>query len=76
MDRSSWSTYSNFYQMYDGVIFDFVDAGVVVERDAAVWMDEESWIVAERDAFGCIVNHTITHPDYIIIMDEVGGNTS
>ena len=33
-------------------------------------------IVDESDAFGCIVTHDIIHPDYIIVVDEVGGNTS
>lgn len=76
MDRSSWSTYSNFNQMYDGVMNEFVDAGVAVERDTPAWMDKDSKIVDKSDAFGCIVAHDITHPDYIIVMDEVGGNTS
>ena len=28
IDRSFWSTYANFKQMYDGVIAEFVDTGV------------------------------------------------
>ena len=32
--------------------------------------------VDEKDMFGCEVTHDITDPDMIIVMDEVGGNTS
>ena len=76
IDRASWSTYANFKQMYNGVIAEFVDAGVAKERELLVWMNRFGNEVEEKDAFGCKVTHDILHPDYIICMDEVGGNTS
>ena len=39
-------------------------------------MDKERNIVAKEDAFGCKVTHNITHHDHVIVLDEVGGNTS
>ena len=33
LDRASWSTYSNFYQMYAQVYQQMVDAGLAVEID-------------------------------------------
>ena len=30
----------------------------------------------KKDAFGCKVTHQIIHPEYVIVFDELGGNTS
>ena len=76
LDRSAWSTYNNFNQMYNGVITEFVDAKVAVERDSPAWMDRTGNVVEESEAFGCKVTHDIIHPEYVLVMDEVGGNTS
>ena len=76
MDRNSWSTYANFSQMYDGLINKFVDVGVAIEREFPVWMYRNGNIVDEDKEFGCKVTHDIIRPDHIIVMDEVGGNTS
>ena len=76
IDRASWSTYANFNQMYDGVINEFVDAGVAKKRSEPAWMNRDGILVDEKDAFGCKVTHDITDPDMIIVMNEVGRNTS
>ena len=76
IDRASWSTYTNFNQMYDGVIKEFVESGVAKKRSQLAWMDRDGILVDEKDMFGCEVTHDITDPDMIIVMDEVGGNTS
>ena len=39
LDRSVWSTYAKFSQMYDLVDKELVDADVVKHREEAVWMD-------------------------------------
>lgn len=70
MDQNSWSTYANFCQMYDGVINEFVDAGVAIKRDFPVWMNRDGNIVDGDDAFRCKVTHDITHSDHVIVMDE------
>jgi len=62
--------------MYGGVIDDFFDDGLAIERPTPVWMDKNSYIVAKEDAYGCKLTHNITHHDHIIVLDEVGGNTS
>ena len=51
--------------MYNGVIAEFVDAGVAKERELPVWMDRFGNEMEERDAFGCKVTHDILLPDYI-----------
>ena len=62
--------------MYEGVITELVDAKVAVERVTAAWMDRDGFECEEKYAFGCMVTHDITDPDYVLTLDEVGGNTS
>lgn len=76
LDRSQWSTYSNFGQMYDQIGEELVDAGLATEREVAAWMDIHGKVVHETDAFGCKVTHDIEEPDWVLLMDEVGGNTN
>ena len=46
-----------------------------LERKFVVWMDRVGNIVEECDASGCKVTNDITLSEYILVMDEVGGNT-
>ena len=45
LDRSSWTTYSNFEQMYDEVVKEMVIAKVAVEFPTPVWMDRARNVV-------------------------------
>ena len=76
LDRSMWSTYANFKQMYDQVGDELVDAGVARKLETAVWMDKSGVECAEKDVYGCKVTIDITDPDWVLVMDEVGGNTN
>ena len=62
--------------MYDCVGIEMVEAGIDVEREVPIWMDSKGNICEEHEAFGCKVTHDIIHPDYAIVLDEVGGNTN
>ena len=53
-----------------------VDAGIAVKRNSPAWMDKNGEIVTEEEAFGCKVTHDLLHPEYAIVLDEVGGNTN
>ena len=53
-----------------------VDAGLATEKEVAAWMDIHGKVVHEIDAFGCKVTHDIDEPDWVLLMDEVGGNTN
>ena len=74
LDRATWTTYANFDAMYTHNYEELVDAGVAKLLNTPEWQDKEGNIVEEPDAFGCKVTHQLTHPDYCIVMDEVGGN--
>ena len=58
------------------IIVEFIDAGVVEKRTEPAWMDSGGNVVNEEDVFGCKVTHNITYMDWIIVLNEVGGNTS
>ena len=53
-----------------------MDANVAVEREEPVLMNRQGNVYEENDAFGYTVTHGINGPDYILVMDEVVGNTS
>ena len=76
LDRSSWTTYSNFEQMYDEVVKKMAISKVSVEFPTPVWMDREGNIVDEKSSFGCKVTHDITKPHCCFALDKLSGNTS
>jgi hypothetical protein len=41
MNRSKWSKYRNFKQMYYDIENEMVDAGITVQLDQPIWMDAE-----------------------------------
>ena len=62
--------------MYECVGDEMIDAGIIVRRTTPTWMNSIGEIVEEEDTFGCKVLHDIVHPEYAIVLDEVGGNTN
>ena len=76
LDRASWSTYANIAQICGGVIDEFIDANVAARMAYSLQMDKDGLECEEEQAFGCKVTHGITDTSYIIILDEVSGNTS
>jgi len=76
LNRDSWTTYRNFYDMYSFSEENLVDCGLAKKLDNPVWMDCAGNIVDEKDACGCKVTIDITHPEMIVVADEVGGNTN
>ena len=74
MDRSNWTTWSNFDDMYCHNYHEMEIAGVAKRLNEPVWKDRQGRIVDESDAFGCKVTHELIHPEYCIVGDEVGGN--
>ena len=74
LDRATWTTYANFDAMYEHNYEELVEAGVASLMDTPEWQDKEGNTVEGADSFGCKVTHQLTHPDYCIVLDEVGGN--
>ena len=62
--------------MYDKIGGEMVDTKIAVPLVEPFWMDRDGNVCEEKDAFGCKVTHKITHPEYVIVFYELGGNTS
>ena len=77
LDRSNWTTYLNFKDMYDNIDDILVNESKIAEYlPEPVWMDKEGNEVSEEKAFGCKVKVKFTRPDLAICCDEVGCNIS
>ena len=76
LNRTNWTLYRNFRDMYVNVESHMVDAKVAVAMPEPEWMDKEGNIVSEESSFGMKVQTKLTHPDCCLAMDETGGNTS
>lgn len=76
MNRQKWTTYANFFDVYDHTIEEMVGAGVAEELEEPCWMDRAGNDCNECDALGFKGTHRITRPDMCICGDEVGGNIS
>ena len=67
--REAWATYENFNQMYDDVYRGMVKSGVWVNREGKI-------VSTEEESFGRKTKHILTRPNYLIIVDETGDDTS
>ena len=76
LNRTNWTLYRNFRDMYVDVEKHMVAAGVAVKLDEPKWMDKEGNEVEELDSFGMKVETKLTHPHCCLVMDETGGDTN
>ena len=78
VDRSYWSSYLNFNDMYSHIEDVLVyDSKIATKFDEPVWMDKNGIIVSnEMDGFGMKCTIDINRPDMAIVLDEVGCNLS
>ena len=53
-----------------------IDAGLAKPIKEPYFTNREGQSVSEEEAFGCRVTLDITHPEMVLVADEVGGNTS
>jgi hypothetical protein len=75
-DRSEWSIYRNFEQMYDEVYDAMEKAGVAKKLEEPMWLDKEGKESNQENAHGRKATHILTRPDMVVFVDEVGGDTS
>ena len=50
------------------------EAGVAEALASPEWTEREGKITEEAVAFGCKCSHRLSHPEYCVVLDEVGGN--
>ena len=76
LNRTNWTHYRNFRDMYVNVESHMVDAKVAMSLPFPAWMDKQGNIVDEVDSYGMKVNTLLTHPSCCLSMDETGGDTN
>jgi hypothetical protein len=78
LDRSKWTRYKNFHNMYTCIEEEMVDAGVAVELDVPVYMDHVGNLVSgigrKEKIKGMKVKVDLRRPDMCIVLDEVGAS--
>ena len=75
-NRNEWCKNKNFVKMYDLVYEAMEIAKVAKKLPEPEWQNEKGEKVSNREeAVGEKVEYELTHPDYILYVDEVGNNT-
>jgi len=63
--------------MYEEVYAEMVAGGIAAKLDTPIWLDKTGQIVeSEEEAFGMKTQYILTHPQKLLIVDEVRSNTS
>ena len=78
VDRSNFTTYLNFRDVYDHVEEVLVNESKIATRfEDPVWMDKEGNVVEnENKSYGLKVALDLHRPDMVIVFDRVGFNLS
>ena len=77
LKRHTWCTYENFERMYNSIYRQMVNSNVAKELSDEVYLDRNGNIVDdEEDSYGLPTKYIVTHPDYILFVDECGKNTN
>jgi hypothetical protein len=67
----------NFEDMYDDVYERLWAAGIVEKLDEAAWRDKDNNIVVtQAEAYGRNTQYSLLHPEYLVMVDEVGEHIS
>jgi hypothetical protein len=75
-DCSEWSVHRNFLQKYDEVYKAMETVGIAVRLPDATWVNKNQEETTKDLAFGRKATHLLTRPDCVVLVDEVGSNTS
>ena len=77
LDRSSWTTYMNFDDMYRHVEEVMIKSKIARRLETSVWMDEANNVLESEDnSIGCKVEVDLFRPEMALVLDKVGCNTS
>ena len=78
INRAEWCNKENFTIMYDSIYQELHEAGVASKYEGeGVWTNAAGDIVpTKEDALGRKCKYHLTHPNYLLFVDEVGSNTN
>jgi hypothetical protein len=75
LNRSKWTRYKNFANMYDNVEEEMLQAGVATKLAVPSYMDKDGNVTQDRKIIkGMKCRSELTKPDMCIVLDEVGSN--
>ena len=75
--RKDWSTHLNFKKIYNLVYDRMKEARILEALDEPVWINCKGDIVmSAEEALVMKVTHRVKHPEYMLLVDEVGNNTN
>jgi hypothetical protein len=76
-NRDDWCRLDNFEDMYEDVYERLWEAGISENLDEAVRRDKDSNIVVtQAEVYGRNTQYSLLHPEYLVMVDEVGENIS
>ena len=68
--------HANFTSTHDSIMNEIVYTGIAEELVELEYADKSRKTANKKDSFGYKITHKITHSDYCLIADELGGNIS
>jgi hypothetical protein len=75
--RDDWCRLDNVEDMYDDVYEKLWEAGIAENLDEDVWRDKDnSIVVTQAEAYGRKTQYSLLHPEYVVMVDEVGEHIS
>ena len=77
INRSEWCNKENFEIMYDSIYKELFDAGLATKYEGdGIWKNLQGKPVDILQAAGRKCKYNLTHPEYLLFVDEVGSNTN
>ena len=77
INRSQWCNQENFQIMYDSIYEELHEAGLATKHENdGVWKNLAGELVDSLQAVGRKCQYHLTHPEYLLFVDEVGSNTN
>ena len=77
INRAEWCNKENFQIMYDSIYKELEEAGVATKYEHdGVWKNLTGDCVDSFQAVGRKCQYDLTHPEYLLLVDEVGSNTN
>lgn len=77
LNRSNWTKYRFFSQMYTDIFRVMVEAGVARKLLNPVWMNKEGvTVLDEADSFGMKVCEHLEYPKAVLVLDEAGADSA
>ena len=74
-NRAKWETDANFQMMNDLMHQQFVGSKIIIANDELNMRDSDGQIENDKDEMvGLATKHELKHPDYLLVIDEVGSN--